>query len=211
MAWNPIKFPTITVPADSAPSIAPRFVPQPSQSYYVTSAISLVIIGPTITATALATGYTYFYWYLDGQYQGRTTIDSKTFITTGILVVLATNDPDFPFASYAPLGFPATRALLFVRSIDRTINGYYVQQSINSGSWTNLGYIPDTSRQWSYLIQTPRLTDLATYQWQVVPVGSNGGLGTPASIASEFIVRNPDAVNFSTVFGSDKLTFSEAA
>ena len=60
---------------------------------------------------------------------------------------------------------------------------------------------------------TPRLDDLSTYTWRVIPVNTAGNDGTALTIGPELIVRTPDAPNIEIVFdsGTTRVTFSEAA
>lgn len=108
-------------------------------------------------------------------------------------------------------GFPSTRTLEFVRSLDPTIASYEIQQAENGGSWDTIGFVADDPSRWSFSFVTAPLDDLAFYAWRVVPIGQTGNAGTSVSIAAETIVRTPDAPAFSvTLNGSQELVFAAA-
>ena len=167
----------------------------------------------TITVVSNLTGPS-FYWYLDGAYVGKTTSPSKTFnIDPGsqaVVSILDSNSPTFDPIANAPTIYPARRTLVWTRSTDAHISRYQVQQQVNGGAWTTLGYINDDGRSWTFSYMTPRLTDLASYVWRVIPLDAAGNAGTPIALAAETIVRAPDAPGFAAAYNhnASNVTFT---
>jgi hypothetical protein len=180
--------------------------------------ISQAIAGNVIvlSATSDLGGTVYFFWYLNGAFIGMTTGSSQTIALgpgdQGRIDALDSNDPDFDFVANAPAGYPARRTLVFVRSLDADVDRYKIEQQQNGGSWALLGYVPQDDSKWNYEVLSPRLADLTTYAWRVTPIDIAGNTGTPATIAAEYIVRTPDAPDFSASFNpaTSKVTFASA-
>jgi hypothetical protein len=61
-------------------------------------------------------------------------------------------------------------------------------------------------------VTTPRLDDLTTYTWRVIPIDAVGNEGTPLEIESESVVRRPDPPAFTATFddGTSTVEFAEA-
>lgn len=170
-----------------------------------------------VTAASDLGGAVYFHWYLDGGYVGMTTSGSRVLQMPqgerGRIDVLDTIDPDFDPVANAPAGYPSRRTLVFNRSLDAGVAGYRVEESIDAGgTWTAINLIAHNPRAWSYSMLTEELTDLGSYIWRVVPVDQAGNDGTPANLASELIVRNPDPPNFTATFdpATTKVTLAAA-
>lgn len=153
-----------------------------------------------VTVTTILASPVYYFWYLDGRYVGMTTIASRTFsLPSGDqlrLVVLASNDPDFDPLAAAPLSFPSTRTLFWIRSLSASVDHYQIREQKNSEPWIVLANVPAVGTQWSYAFQTETLDDLATYSWQIIPVDRYGNEGAPLVTDPELIVRQPDAPAF---------------
>ncbi len=171
----------------------------------------------TITVTSPLVGIVYFFWFMDGIYAARTTSPSRAFrLAVGDqarIEVLCSNDPDLDVVANAPAGFPARRRLWWIRSLDASIADYRVDQKLGAGDWETLQIIHHQADLWDYEYITPRLDDLGSYTWQIVPVDTAGNDGTPLTIGPETIVRVPDAPRFEIAFddGTGRVAFSEAA
>lgn len=168
-----------------------------------------------VTVTPILTGTVFYFWYLDGIYSGLSLAPQKTFVllhgTQSRLECVQTLDADFDPLDNAPPGYPAFRTLTFARSGDPTIARYEIQQQANGGSWTTIGYVRDNPAQWMYSFRTPRLTDLTTYAWQVIPISQSGNAGAAVSLSTEYVVRTPDAPFYSLSFNAGTSTVTIAA
>ncbi len=161
---------------------------------YTTSASGPLTL---VTVTSSLTGIVCFNWFVDGEFAIQTNVPEFSFaIQSGQQATIVCIDSNSSTIPTAPAGWPSTRTLLFVRSLDPTIQSYQIQQQENGGSWVTLASIPDDPTQWSFVYQTGPLDDLASYVWQAVPIGQNGNSGTPIALAAEFIVRTPNAPLF---------------
>lgn len=158
----------------------------------------------TISVTSSLAAPVYFHWYMDGVYLGRTGTGRKTInlqtADQGRITILDTNDPAFDPVTNAPAGYSAKRTLAWVRSIDANIRRYRVEQQQDGGAWVTIGYVQDDPSHWLYSFVTTRLVDLSTYSWRVFPIDKNGNDGTPLALATEKIVRSPDAPSFTITF-----------
>ena len=166
----------------------------------------------TVTVVSSLSGTIYYYWYVDGSFAGYTTSPSRSFYVSSVqsvIDVIDYNDPSFDYISNAPKGYPATRTIVWVRSISSSARTYRIEQKIGSGSWLSIGVVSVDITLWNYQFITPRLLDLTTYSWRVIPVDFFGNDGTPIEIDNEYIVRTPDAPSFSVSLNvSQKLVFS---
>lgn len=179
-----------------------------------------IVRGPlatTVTVTSDLSGTIYYHWYIDGSYLGMTTGTSKTFqLEPGDqqkLEVLDTNSTTFDTVANAPDGYPAKRTIYWIRSTDTSTVSYRVEQKKDSDAWETIGITPVEAGRWAYELSTPRLVDLASYQWRVYPIDAAGNDGTAVTIDSQTVVRTPDALDFAISFdgGTTKVTFSAAA
>jgi len=189
-------------------------------SYQTTSAGPLTLV----TVVSSLAGTVYYNWFLDGQFVTQTTQPQYTFAIgydqQATVDVVDSNSPglddfnddfndDFGWDDSTVAGWPLTRTLEFVRSLDPTVAAYQVQQQVNGGAWTNLNTVADDPTRWVYQYTTAPLDDLTNYAWQVVPIGQNGNAGTPAAIGAELIVRTPDAPAFTaSLNGSQHMVFA---
>ncbi len=165
----------------------------------------------------------YYFWFLDGQYQGRTTAPRRSFqVPPGQqarVEVVDSNDPDFDPSAADVSRFPAQKTLWWVRSPDPDVDHYRVDQAVCaplapgvSGSWSSLLPMPFRGRslayaalgvaaalpyQWTYQFLTARLVDLALYKWRIVAVDAAGDDGAALALGPEVFVRVPDAPAFS--------------
>jgi len=174
-----------------------------------------------VTATSDLSGTIYYHWYLDGAFVGSTQDTSWDFILEdgeqAHVEALDTNNADFDPITNAPDGYSARRTIWWVRSIStvaRTedVDHYRVEQQQDGGEWTEIAVIPRDGDVWTYSVLTGRLTDLSTYAWRVTPVGENYEDGVTLTLASEIVVRTPDAPDFTITFDpdTDKITVAAA-
>lgn len=171
----------------------------------------------TVRVTSdLAGGPIYFHWYLDGQYCGRSTVPEHTlYLDAGdqaSVVAIDTLDSDFDVHENAPAGWPARETLWWVRSLADAVEYYRIDQQVDGGAWSVLGYVPAVPGQWAYEYLTPRLVDLSTYAWRIVPVDTAGNEGTPLELPARRMVRRPDAPDFTITYNQSEttVTFSES-
>lgn len=169
-----------------------------------------------VTVVSSLSGTIYYHWYIDKSYVGMTTAPTRAFVLLAgdqvVIDCIDTNDADFDPITDGPSGFPcsARRSIVFYRSLATDIDKYRVESRKNAGSWTAIGTVADDPRRWEYTLLSPRLDDLAAYEFRVVPIDQAGNDGTPVALASEKIVRTPDAPTFSLAFdaGTTKVTIS---
>ena len=169
-----------------------------------------------VTVASTLSAPVYYFWYLDGIPAGMTATPSKAFaLSPGdqqTVDCLDSNDAGFDPVANAPAGWPARRTLEFIRSIDPTIDRYLVEQQANGGAWSTLCTIHDDKSKWAYTARTGQLADLTSYAWRVTPIDAAGNAGAPTVLATELVVRTPDAPAFAVSFvpGSDQVEFSAA-
>lgn len=174
----------------------------------------------TVSVTTGLSGLVYFHWYVDGEYVGSSAStggrSSRSFIVgpgfQSVVDVLDTNDRDFDPYANAPDSYPARRTLQWVRSTSSDVRHYRVEQLVDLGDWESIGVVQDDPARWSYTFVVSGLTDLSFYSWRVIPVGENGNDGDMLILNEEYIVRTPDAPDFTATFsaGTSKVTFAEA-
>jgi hypothetical protein len=167
-----------------------------------------------VTVTSSLSGTVYYHWYAD-VYLGFTTTPSRTFVVMPIdqirINCYDTNDPNFDPYSVSEATVSAKRLVAWVRSLAADVALYRVEQSSNGGPWTAIGFVADSPSTWLYTLLSPRLNDLTSYAWRVVPIDEAGNDGTPTgTIPSEYIVRGVDAPKFSFSFnaGTTHVTFT---
>jgi hypothetical protein len=169
-----------------------------------------------ITVVSSLTGTIYYHWYQDGSYLGVSSTPTRTFVlvpgSQARFTILDTNDAAFDPVANAPEGYPATRSLVFTRSIDSDVSKYRIEQQRESDGWISLGIIFDDPRAWVYQLSTPTLDDLTNYGWRVIAIDTAGNDGTAVTLAAELIVRTPNAPDFTVTFdpGTTKVTFAAA-
>jgi hypothetical protein len=181
----------------------------------------------TVTVVRVTSDLTppvYFFWYVDGAYVGSTTGAGTATSVRGFglppddqvrIDVLDSTDPAFDALAAAPDGYPARRTLTWIRSIDAETAVYRVEQQREAEGYEEIGYVGADAATWQYQLLSPRLDDLTTYDWRVIPVDASGVDGTPIAIGPESIVRRPDAPEFTVTAaatgGGAEITFTEAA
>ena len=170
----------------------------------------------TVEAASDLSGDVLFYWYIDGAFVASTVAGVKSFALEdndqARIDVLDSTDPAFDPVANSPSGYPARRSLFWLRSLATDIASYRVEQRKNAGSWTSIGVVNHVAGQWSYSLLSPRLDDLADYEWRVVPVDVAGNDGTALTLDAVRIVRTPEAPDFTVTFdeGTTRVTFAEA-
>jgi len=162
------------------------------------------------------TGTVYYHWYLDGGYLGYTTTPYRSFTLPqddqSEFAVVDTTDASFDPVANAPTHYTAKRPIWWVRSAATDVDYYRVDQKKGAGEWEQIGVVYEDATHWDYQVTTPRLDDLGTYTWRVVPVDTIGNEGTALTIGPELIVRTPDAPEVTITYdeGTDKVTIAEA-
>jgi len=168
-----------------------------------------------VTVVSDLGGTVYYHWYVDGALVASTEVPTWTFFCEANeqfrVEVNDTTDPDYDPVANAPAGYPPRRTLEWVRSLDATVDRYRVEQRLDAGSWTTVGLVPVDGTLWAYRFLTPRLTDLGSYEWRVVPVDAAGNDGTAIALDAETVVRTPDAPDFTATFDSGTTTVAFAA
>jgi len=175
-------------------------------------------IGQTTIVTAVSglSGTVYFHWYLDGAYVGVSQAGTRAFaVPSGEqarIEVIDTLDPDFDPLAAAPAAFPARYTIHWIRSLAADVREYQINQ--NDGvTNSEIARVPHDDAAWDYTFITPRLDDLTTYTFQVVPMDAAGNAATVIPLLQELVVRVPDAPDFTAVrdVGTQKITFAAAA
>lgn len=166
---------------------------------------SLLPLGGLVQVTVVSslTDPTIF-WYVDGVFHSRTTSLTQVFsVESGEQVeveAIDTTTPDsFDVEANAPTAYPARRTLWWTRPTDSDLALFRVKQQRASEGYSTVAEVP-VSEAWDYRVLTPRLDDLTTYDWQVLPVDAAGNEGTALALGPEQIVRKPDGVNFSATY-----------
>jgi len=149
----------------------------------------------------------WFHWWVDGEYFGQgPTVVLPVWEGQCPFDVADTTDADFdPYGDDAPDCYPGRRTIDWIRSIDAdpAVAYYRVDQRAAGGDWEEVGTIDDPADVWEFRLQTTRLDDLTSYDFRVVPVSAAGNDGDPVAIASETIVRTPDAPGYSIEYDAD--------
>lgn len=184
----------------------------------ITSLNQVRVGGVTIvTAESGLSGTVFFHWYLDGVHVSSTQSNRRSFYLDGsdggVVDVIDTADPDFDVSANAPAGWPARRVLQWTRSASPDMGHYRVEQEKDGGGFVAIGTVHHDALQWVYTFLTPRLVDLSTYIWRIIPVDASGNDGTPSTIRTELIVRTPDSPNFTVSWdsGTQQITWTEVA
>lgn len=169
-----------------------------------------------VNATSDLTAPVWFYWYVDGVFQGSETagewllqLDADEQVD---VVAVDTTDPAaFDVEANAPTVYAARRTIWWTRSTDADTASYRIYQKAGAGSFVLQDEVLQAD-EWEHAWRTDRLTDLETYTWEVRPVDAAGNEGTALSIGPELIVRQPDAPSFTVAFnaGATTVTFTEA-
>ena len=168
-----------------------------------------------VTVTSDLAGTIYYHWYVDGSWVGSSSVAYWMFtLETSDQVEIVcqdTTDAEYDPVANAPAGWPATKTLFWVASADTDVDHYLVEQQKDAEGWVELGTIEDDGSWW-YTLRTPRLTDLASYQWRITPYDRTGNAGTATTIGPETCVRRPDAPDFAVAYSgaTERVTFSEA-
>lgn len=165
----------------------------------------------TVTVhTSLAAPF--FHWYLSGVYAGMTRSPRRSFhLPDGEhahIDVMATTDADFDPVAGAPEFHPDRRTLWWLRSLSTDVAHYRVEQRKDAGSWETIATYQAVADGWDHQHVTDRLVDLADYEWRVIAVDAAGNDGSPVSLGSQTVVRQPDGPEWSYSFSAatDKVT-----
>ena len=158
-----------------------------------------------------------FFWYLDGTFLSRTDVgEIMVYLPDGdqadIFVVDTLSPEAFDISANAPTVFPSRRTLWWARSLEADVLQYTIEQEREAEGFVEIGEVAATDA-WSYRFITPRLDDLTTYQWRIIPVDVAGNQGTALALGPELIVRRPDSPDFTIVFtpGTLRVEFFAAA
>ena len=142
-----------------------------------------------------------FYLYLDGVLMYPTTETAlDIYVSSGESVTLqvfddAADSPDEIYSGRVTLGWQP------IAGVD-----YYQIEEYVASVWTVRQKISENGSPW-YSWRSRYLEDVTVHQFRIIPVGTNGNEGTPATFYV-LMVRNPDAPALSFVFdtGTDKIT-----
>lgn len=177
------------------PSSARRHVPEPVPRLEIVQDGNEVRVRATQTGSA-----TFFHWYLDGVWAGRTNVPENTFYLaageTVEVALVATSDAAFDPHAAPPIGYPARRRIEWTRSGDTVIDHYRLEFATGQGApaanaWTAFAdHLPDTGL-WLQSALTPQLDDDEWYWFRVVPVNAAGNDGTVTTIGPLRSVRRP--------------------
>lgn len=175
-------------------------------------------IGQTTIVTAVSGlgGMVYFHWYVDGAYVGVSQAGTRSFAVAAgeqsRIEVIDTVDPDFDALAAPPAAFPARFSLHWIRSPAADVREYRINQ-YDGATWSEIARVAHDDAAWEYVFITPRLTDLRTYRFEVVPLDPAGNPATVIPLLQELVVRLPDAPNFTALrdAGTQKITFTAAA
>jgi len=183
----------------------------------ITSYASTRVGGMTeITVASDLSGTIYYHWYQDGVYLGVTALPRMSFFLDAgeqaDVVCQDTLDADYDPLDAAPDGWPARRAVWWLRSVDADVASYRVEQCVDAGDCTTIDTIDRDGEAWEYAILSDRLEDLATHEWRVIPIDVAGNDGTALELDSEIVVRRPDAPDFTVEYsaGTNRVTFTAA-
>ncbi len=170
-----------------------------------------------VRVTSDLVGEVYFYWFLDGAFVAMTrSAEYQINLPEGDqarVECIASNDASFDVVANGP-ATPATRVVIWwISSASSDVASYRVEQQKDGGDWVTIGRVNHDASLWDYQLVTPRLDDLASYAWRVVPVDQAGNDGTAVSESARTIVRTPDGPDFTIAFdeGTTRVTFTEAA
>ena len=170
-----------------------------------------------LTAAGAFTGRVFYHWWVDGNYAGQTASPTLAVHLEASDVarveVIETLDPDFDPVVNAPAMYGPRRVIRWLRSVDLTAHKYRVEQSRSGAAYTVIGtaYVANRN-QWEFEVVTPRLDDLVSYEWRVIPVTLAGNDGAPLGIPAELIVRTPDAPDYTVLYDdiTERVTFTAA-
>lgn len=170
----------------------------------------------TVAVVSDLVGAVFYHWYIDGAFVATTSTPVKQFfLDIGERVrieVIDTLDAAFDPIANAPLGFPARRSILWVRSVDLETVEYLIEQQREAEGYIEIQRARQDATTWVFDVLSPRLDDMASYTWRVTPVDAAGNLGTAIVIGPVAVLRTPDAPAFSIAFdpGTTKVAFAAA-
>lgn len=154
-----------------------------------------------------------FYWYFDGSYVGETQSGERFFVLSpgeqARIMVLDNAIANFDPIADAPDMYPARVTVEFIRSPDPDIDHYLIYEVKNTVH-TLVAKIMRNGEQWAYRYITPRLTDLATYQWRVDTVDRAGNVQSYTITKGRTCVRWPDAPNWTASMPSTDIIVEAA-
>lgn len=188
-------------------------------------AITSYIVTRLATATIVRvasdlSGTIFYHWYIHGAYVSLTMGTERGFTLAdqerARIEVHDTNDPDYDAVANAPDGYPARRTIFWLRSSGWGLEPegrYRLEQKKGAGSWVAIGEVRQTAESWSFRMVTPVLDDLSTYTWRIISIDLAGNDGTALELDSEYVVRTPDAPDYTATFdpGTTKVAFAAAA
>lgn len=170
----------------------------------------------TIRVTTPLVGNVYYYWFVDGAFVGMTASPEYVMILPegdqARVECIASNDASFDYLLNRP-ATPATRSVVWwIASASSDVAAYRIEQAKDGGAWAEIGRINHDAARWDYRFVSPRLDDLASYAWRVVPIDRVGNDGEVVSRAVRTIVRTPDGPDFAIAFDdyTTRVTFTAA-
>ncbi|KKN53078.1 hypothetical protein LCGC14_0605900 [marine sediment metagenome] len=171
----------------------------------------------TVRVTSPLVGDVYHYWFIDGTFVAMTASPEYVLILPegdqARVECIASNDASFDYVLNGP-ATPSIRSVVWwIASTAADVALYKIEQAKDGGVWTEIGRMNHDADRWDYRLVTPRLDDLSSYAWRVVPVDKAGNDGQVVSQAARTIVRTPDGPDFTVAFdeGTTRVTFTEAA
>lgn len=162
-------------------------------------------------------GRVFYHWYVDGEYGGMTATPTfSVYLSVGDVArikVLETLDPNFDPIANAPAMYGPRKRLRWLRSLDLSAHSYRVEQNRAGAEWVAIGTVFAAGRNaWEFSFVSPRLDDLVSYAWRVVPVTNAGNDGNALVFPAETVVRTPDAPGFTVTWdeSTELATFTAA-
>lgn len=168
----------------------------------------------TIVATAVSdlSAPIYYFWYLDGAYQLRTSNGQTSFNlgygTQRRLGVLDSNDPDYDAVANAPAEYPPYRTIEWIRSLS-SVRVYRVYRSVDGGAYALITVMPAKGGRWLYSYTDGPLEDGVRYSYKIIPQDKKGREGAAVTLSdveaeNTLVIRcRPNAPNFAVTVDED--------
>lgn len=170
-----------------------------------------------VTAAPPIQGPLFYHWFVDGLHVSSSRNPELTVLLDegerASIRVVTTHELIVDIESIAPVGYPSRRTLRWnPEQISDDAGRYRVRQQREADGYSTIGEVAAQQGQWSYSLVTPRLDDLTSYTWQIVPIDIHGNEKSALTVGPELIVRVPDAPDFDLLYDdvSDRVTFIAA-